>query len=118
MIEKGKMQGEHGGVQVGVCEQREHAFLFQVLLKLTLTQGEGRPRRFPPNNEGVGRGLGGSQPGAGVLDHPQATYGSPKLFLLLDCLILFGWQAIQDGGRGVCRWGPVGEEYFVSAKLQ
>jgi hypothetical protein len=28
-----------------------HAFPFQVLLKPTLTHGEGRPRRFPPNNE-------------------------------------------------------------------
>jgi hypothetical protein len=30
---------------------RERAFLFQVILKPTLTHGEGWPRRFPPNNE-------------------------------------------------------------------
>jgi hypothetical protein len=65
---------------VGVCQQSEHAFLFQVLLKPTVTHGEGRPRRFPPNKEGVGRGMGGSQPGEGGLGHPQATYMSPKLF--------------------------------------
>jgi hypothetical protein len=35
----------------GVCQQREHALLFQALLKSTVTHGEGRPRRFPPNNQ-------------------------------------------------------------------
>jgi hypothetical protein len=35
----------------GVCWQREHAFLLQVLLKPTLTHREGRLRRFPPSNE-------------------------------------------------------------------
>jgi hypothetical protein len=38
--------------------QRECAFLFHVLLKSTLTHREGRPKRFPPNNEQVGRGMG------------------------------------------------------------
>jgi hypothetical protein len=47
----------------------------------------GRPRRFPPNNERVGRGMGGSQAGEGGLTHPQTTYISPKLFLLLACFI-------------------------------
>jgi hypothetical protein len=41
----------------GVCWQRKDAFLFQVLFKPTLTQREGSPRRFPPNNEQVGRDL-------------------------------------------------------------
>jgi hypothetical protein len=43
-------------------------FLFQLLLKPT--HGEGRPKRFSPNNELVGRGMGGSQPGEGGLGHP------------------------------------------------
>jgi hypothetical protein len=34
----------------------------------------------------VERGMGSSQPGEGGLVHPQATYISPKLFLLLACL--------------------------------
>jgi hypothetical protein len=67
MLGKGKSKG----VQVeSASREREHAFLFQVLLKPTVTHGEGRPRRFPPNNERVGRGVDGSQPGAGGLDHP------------------------------------------------
>jgi hypothetical protein len=37
------------------------------------------------NNEQVERSMGGSQPGAGGLAHPGATYMSPKLFLLLAC---------------------------------
>jgi hypothetical protein len=61
---------------------REPAVLFQVLLKPALTHGEGRPRRFPPDNEGVQRGVGGSQPGEGGLGYPWATYTNPKLFLL------------------------------------
>jgi hypothetical protein len=47
---------EHGGGAGGVHRQREHAFLFQVLLKPTLIHREGRLRRFPPNNEQVGMG--------------------------------------------------------------
>jgi hypothetical protein len=35
----------------GVHRQKENAFLFQVILKPILAHGEGRPRRFPPNNE-------------------------------------------------------------------
>jgi hypothetical protein len=31
-------------------------------------------------------GMGGSQPGEGGLGHPQATYMSSKVFLLLACL--------------------------------
>jgi hypothetical protein len=71
-----------------VHPKRECAFLFQVLLKPTLTHGEGRPRSFPHNNEGVRRGMGGPQPGEGGLGHPLAIYMSPKLFLLLACLRL------------------------------
>jgi hypothetical protein len=37
MIEKGKIQGEHSRVQMGVCQQRGHAFLFQVVLKFTVS---------------------------------------------------------------------------------
>jgi hypothetical protein len=65
----------------GICQQIELAFLFQVLLKCTLTCGEGRPRKFPPNNEQVCRGMG----------HRQATFMNPKLFLLLapSLLVLY-----------------------------
>jgi hypothetical protein len=55
----------------GVCWQREHAFLFQMPLKPTI------PHR---------RSTGGSQPGEGGLAHCQATYMTPKLFLLVACL--------------------------------
>jgi hypothetical protein len=61
-------------------------FSFSDAFKTYPTPWEGRPRRFPPNNEQVGRGRGGSQPGEGGLVHPQATYISPKLFLLPACL--------------------------------
>jgi hypothetical protein len=72
----------------GVCQQREHAFFFfQVPLKPTLPQQEGRPRRFPPNNEGVRKGMGGSQPW-GWSGPSSAIYMNPKLFLLLACLKL------------------------------
>jgi cell wall-associated NlpC family hydrolase len=37
-----------------------------VHLKPIVTHGEGRPRRFPPKNEQVRRGMGSSQPGAGA----------------------------------------------------
>jgi hypothetical protein len=37
----------------------------------------------------VERGMGGSQPGEGGQAHPQSTYISPKLFLLLACLTLW-----------------------------
>jgi hypothetical protein len=69
----------------GVRWQRESAFLFHMFLKPTLIHGEGRPRRFPSNNESVGNRMGSSQPDAGGLGHPRATYISPKLFLL-SCL--------------------------------
>jgi hypothetical protein len=65
-----EIQRGHGGGAGRVRWWRDCAFLFQVLLKSTLTHGEGRPRRFPPNNEQVGRGVGGSQPGEGGLGHP------------------------------------------------
>jgi hypothetical protein len=35
----------------GVPLAERVCFLFQVLLKPTLTHEEGRPRRFPPNSE-------------------------------------------------------------------
>jgi hypothetical protein len=37
----------------------------------------GRPRRFPPNNEQVMKGMGGSQPGEGGLSHPQESHMNP-----------------------------------------
>jgi hypothetical protein len=45
-------------------------------------------QEVPTQNEWVGRGMGSSQPGEGGLAHPQATYMSPKPFLLLACLSL------------------------------
>jgi hypothetical protein len=53
----------------GVSRQREHAFLFQVPLNPTLMRGWAQ--EFPPNNERVGRGMGGSQPGEDGLAHPR-----------------------------------------------
>jgi hypothetical protein len=79
----------------GGCWQREHAFLFQVLLKPTLTHREGKPRRFPSNNEQVGRGMGSSQPGEGGLGQPQATYMSPKLFQL-PAFLRTMWERHKD----------------------
>jgi hypothetical protein len=81
----GLLHVRRGNIKGG-CQQREHAFLFQVLLKPTLTHGEGRPWRFPPNNEQVGRGMGVSQPGEGGLGLSQEIYMNPKHFLLLACL--------------------------------
>jgi hypothetical protein len=69
----------------GVRRQRE-SFSFSCAFKTYTTPWEDWSRRFPPNNEQVGRGMGGSQPGGSGLAHPQATYKSPKLFLLLACL--------------------------------
>jgi hypothetical protein len=69
----------------GVSRQRA-CFSFSGAFKTYATPWEGRLKRFPPNNERVGRGTGGSQPGEGGLVHPQATFMSPKLFLLLACL--------------------------------
>jgi hypothetical protein len=40
---------------------QESVSLFQVLLKLMLTQGKDTTRWFPPNNQRVGQGMGGSQ---------------------------------------------------------
>jgi hypothetical protein len=62
----------------GVCRQKEWTFLFQVLLKPTLIHGEGKPRRFPPNNERVERGMGGFQPGEGSLGHPREPTCAPN----------------------------------------
>jgi hypothetical protein len=76
--EEREEEEEEGTVGAGgVCQQRE-SFSFSVPLKPTQLHG-----RFPPSNELVGRDMGGSQPGEGGLAHPQATYMSPKLFLLL-----------------------------------
>jgi hypothetical protein len=49
-------------------------FFFSGVFKTYTTQWEGWPGMFPPNNERVGRGMGGPQPGEGGLVHPQATY--------------------------------------------
>jgi hypothetical protein len=57
-----------------------------VHLKPIVTHGEGRPRRFPPNKEGIGRGMGSSQAHEAGLGHPCAIYLSPNLFQLLTCL--------------------------------
>jgi hypothetical protein len=50
-VRKVNTKGEWWGAG-GVCweRERESVFLCQVLLKPTLTHGEGRPRRFPPGN--------------------------------------------------------------------
>jgi hypothetical protein len=89
-VRKGNTKGAWWGAG-GVWQQRRHAFLFQVLLKPTLTHGEGRLSRFSPNNE-----LPKQFPARwGGLGHPWATYMSPKLFLLLACLR-------KEGGRD--RW--------------
>jgi hypothetical protein len=74
-------------VQVESTGPRQSAFLFQMLLKPTLTYEEGRPRRFPHNDEQVGRAWAVPSPGKGGLDHPRATYMSPKLIQPLACLI-------------------------------
>jgi hypothetical protein len=63
-------------------------FSFSGAFKTYTTPWEGRSRRFSPNNEWVGRGMSGSQPGEDSLAHPQETYMSSKLFLFLACFIL------------------------------
>jgi hypothetical protein len=70
----------------GVCQQRESPFSFQVPLKPTLPHGRAGPGGSP-NNERVGRGMGGSQPCEGGLGHPQATHMSPKLLACLNSLL-------------------------------
>jgi hypothetical protein len=89
-------EGNYKGSMVGaggVCWQREHAFPFQVLLKPSLIRGEGRPRRFPPNNEHVGRGMGGSQLGAspGDLQEPQ-TFAASRL---PHTCLAYKWHSIN-----------------------
>jgi hypothetical protein len=49
---------------------------------------EGRPRRFPPNDEGVEKDTGGFQPGEGGLAHLQGNLHEPQTFLLLAYLKL------------------------------
>jgi hypothetical protein len=61
----------------GVHRQTERAF-FSGAFKIYTTPREGRPRRFRPNNEPAGRGMGGSQPGEGGLAHPQAPTCAPN----------------------------------------
>jgi hypothetical protein len=75
--------------------QESMLFLFQVLLKPILIHQEGPPRRFPTNNDWVGRGMGGSQAEEGGLGHLQATCMSPKLFLLLACLNTISWSGLS-----------------------
>jgi hypothetical protein len=41
----------------------------------------------------------GSQPGEGGLGHPQATYMSPKFFLLLACLSLGMGALVPEKGE-------------------
>jgi hypothetical protein len=74
---------------------RERAFLYQVP-----SLWEGRPRRFPPNNEWVGRGMGSSQPGEGGLAIPrQPTWATNFSYFLpasnrcfKRCLNCFCWK--------------------------
>jgi hypothetical protein len=68
-----KIQREHGGMQVESAGRERACFSFSGVFKTYTTPWEDRPRRFPPSNERVGRGMGGSQPGEGGLGHPQAT---------------------------------------------
>jgi hypothetical protein len=70
----------------GVCWQRECAFLFQVLLKLTLTHGRADPGdSHPMKNQWVGAWVVPSQVRV-VWAIPGEAYISPKLFLLLACI--------------------------------
>jgi hypothetical protein len=54
--------------------------------------------------------MGSSQPGEGDLAHPQATYMSPKLFLLLACLT---WISFL-GKRGLFRTAFTGSKEMGS----
>jgi hypothetical protein len=101
-VRKGNTKGAQW-VAGRVHWQSECAFLFQVLLKPTLTQG--RPRRSPPNNEWDVRGMGGSPSGEGGLGHPQAISMSPKRFLLLACLTTNNKSAGRGMGGPWARWG-------------
>jgi hypothetical protein len=84
-VKKGKKKQRPLPVQVE-CKPREHAFLFQVPLKPTLPHGEGRPTMFAPSNEGVERGMAGSQADEGGLVHSPGNLHEPQSFLLLACL--------------------------------
>jgi hypothetical protein len=78
-------EGTEGTVGTGRVHRQKGCFSFSGAFKTYTTPWEGRPSRFPPRNELVGRGKGGSQPGESSLAHPCTTYMSPKLFLLLTC---------------------------------
>jgi hypothetical protein len=86
-MRKGKKKKGAQWVQVESTAERA-CFSFSGAFKSYTTSWEGRPRRFPPNNEQAGRGLGGSQPGKCGQVHPQTTYMSPILYLLLVSLLL------------------------------
>jgi hypothetical protein len=87
-----------------VCQQRNHAFLFQVLLNPTLTHGRAEPGDSHPIMKEWGGDMGGSQPDEGGLGHPQAAYRSPQFFPFLVCLI----------ARGKKRPKSFTDEYFSS----
>jgi hypothetical protein len=90
---QGKKRWGHGGCRWSLPAERA-CFSFSGAFKTYTTPWEGRPRRFPPNNEWVGRGMDSPQAGEDGLAHPQATYKGPKLFLLLACLT---WEANYQG---------------------
>jgi hypothetical protein len=54
-------------------------FFFSGALKTYPIPQEGRPRRLPPNNEWVGTGMGGSQPGEGGLAIPRQPAWAPNI---------------------------------------
>jgi hypothetical protein len=55
-------------------------FSFSGAFKTYTNSWEGRPRRFPPNEEPVGRGMSGSQPGEGGLGHPWGSLHKSQTF--------------------------------------
>jgi hypothetical protein len=74
-------RGGHCGCRWSLPTKKE-IFSFSGAFKIYTTPWEGRPRRFPPNNEWVdGAWMVPSQVRVAI---PRAM--SPKLFLFLDCL--------------------------------
>jgi hypothetical protein len=67
----------------------ESAFLFRVPLKPALPHGRAGPGGSYPIINEWGGSMGGYQPGEGGLAYCQATYMSPKHFLLQACLSAF-----------------------------
>jgi hypothetical protein len=90
-VRKGKKRAQWAQVE---SAGRKSCSSFSDAFKTYVTPREGRPRRFTPNNEQVGRDMGGTQPDEGGLPI-KATYMSPKLFLLLACIKSTIYECMQ-----------------------